>query len=91
MDKHDRGEIYVGPAVGWVHLGVDSFAIVGVDVDLAWLHGWCVGAGWSVRKDRRYTYTMRLKIGTGVLRTFSCRADLRLGAVKSGGSPAAIA
>jgi len=45
MDEHDRGGICVSPAVGWVHLSVDSFAIVGVDVDLGWLHGRCVGAG----------------------------------------------
>ena len=57
MDEHNRGGICVGPAGGWVYLGVDSFAVVGVDVSLGWLHGRCVGAGWSVRTDHRYTYT----------------------------------
>ena len=42
-----------------------------------------------MRKDRRDTYTRsrRCEIKTDVLRALSCRADLRLGAVKSGGSP----
>jgi len=39
MDEHDRGGVCAIPAVGWVHLGVDSFAVVGVDVSFVWLHG----------------------------------------------------
>lgn len=62
MDKHDRGGICVGPPVGWVHLCVDSFAIVGVDVDFAWFHGWCVGAGQCVLEDRRYNTYTRLEV-----------------------------
>lgn len=91
MDEHDRSGIRASPTVGWMHLGVDSFPVVGVDVDLAWFHGLCVGAGGSVGKYYRYTYsyedTKDAKIKADVLRTSSCRADLRLGTVKSGGSP----
>ena len=89
MNKHDRGGIRVSPAAGWVHLCVDSFAIAGVDVGLAWLHGRYEGAGGGVREDRRYTYTRGLKMrrSTDTLRILSCRADLRLGIVKSGWSP----
>ena len=52
MDEQDRGGIYICFAVGWMDLCVNSFAIVGVDVDLLWLHGRCVGAGRSVFVDR---------------------------------------
>ena len=34
MDEHDRGRICVGPTAGWVYLGVDSFAVAGVDVGI---------------------------------------------------------